>query len=213
MRKLITIFAVLAMVGLLAFCGKSKEEKQAKQAVKQATQQMQQVAKGLQKMGEQMATKTTEEAKQGKMEKPMDFKVLKEVLPKVDGWQQSNLTGEQASFGTISYARAEADYTNGKINIHMQVADATNVKPMIMPVIAAANMNYQRETETGYEKSFKEKDMLGVEKFDKADGSGELSVVYKGRYFIIISADNLTDPKDMKLLKEFLSKIDFSKLQ
>ncbi len=212
MRKLITIFAVLALVGLLAFCGKSKEEKQAEEAVKQATQQMQQVAKGLQKMGEQMA-KTAEEAKEGKVEKPIDFKVLKEVLPKVDGWQQSNLNGEQATFGAISYARAEADYTNGKINIHVEVADATNVKPMIMGILAAVNMNYQKETETGYEKSFKQGDMVGIEKFDKSSKSGELSVVYKGRYFITITADNLTDPKDMEILKGFLSKIDFSKLQ
>ena len=212
MRKLITIFTVLALVGLLAFCGKSKEEKQAEKAVKQAAQQMQQVSKGLQKMGEQMA-KTAEEAKEGKVEKPLDSKVLKEALPKIDGWQQSNLKGEQATFGAISYARAEADYTNGKINIHMGVADATHVKPMIMGILAAANMNYQRETETGYEKSFKQGDMIGIEKFDKSSNSGELSVVYKGRYFINITADNLTDPKDMEILKGFLTKIDFSKLQ
>lgn len=212
MRKLIAIFAVLALVGFLAFCGKSKEEKQAEQAVKQAAQQMQQVAKGLQKMGEQMA-KTAEEAKEGKVEKPLDFKVLKEILPKVEGWQQRNLTGEQASFGVINYARAEADYTNGKINIHMEIADATNVKPMIMGIIAAVNMNYQKETETGYEKSFKQGDVIGVEKFEKSTNSGELSVVYKGRYFINITANNLTGPKDMEILKGFLSKIDFSKLR
>ncbi len=210
MKKFITVIGIVLMLGLLGYCGKSKQEKQAEKVRQQLENRMEKAQKGLQEMAKNMQ----EAAKSEKAKVELaDFRVLKEALPEVEEWKKSNAKGEKMSSAGFSYSTASATYTMGDYTVEVNLTDTAGIKAMLMPVMTLINMGVESETENGYQKVIKEGDFVGVEEFDGGSKEGNLAMVYRNRYLITIKGYGLKDPKEMGILKEFLKKIDLSKLQ
>jgi hypothetical protein len=68
---------------------------------------------------------------------------------------------------------------------------------------------YERETSDGYEKSVNFDGNPGFERYNKGNKDGELNIVLGKRFLVTIEGNNIDDTK---VLHEFASKLDASKL-
>lgn len=68
---------------------------------------------------------------------------------------------------------------------------------------------YEKETESGYEKSIKLGEFPGFEKWDTDNKSGELNLVVGQRFLVTVEGRRLDDAK---VLHQFASNVDTTKL-
>ncbi len=206
MKNLVILVTILAFVGLLAFCGGNKAGKEAEKQTQEASKKLTEVAKGFQEMGKQIK-KSAEKEKNIEL---VDYKVLKSILPDFEGWKKGNVKGEKSSIGAFSLSKAEATYTRENSSINLEITDAAKAKIMMAPVFMFKTVKVEKESDTGYEKTFQEKNYFGHEEWDKKDKSGKIVMIYGDRF--VISADG-NDIESMDVLKSLISKIDLSKLK
>jgi hypothetical protein len=205
-------------------CGKSEEQiaaekaaeetKEAAEALKKAaestgaaaTQQgLQDFAKAMEGMAGAMSGKTAD----GKTVEPVRFQDLQSSLPDLSGWQRGTPTGERMT-APVPFSQAEADYTMGDANISVKVVDSAFSQLLIAPWSMFLTAGYERETSEGYEKSVVVGGNPGFERYNKASKDGELNIVLAKRFLVTVEGDNINDTK---ILHEFASKIDASKLE
>ena len=204
-------------------CGKSEEEKAAEKAAeetKEAAEALQKAAetgaaagaagledfaKAMEGVAGAMAGKTPD----GKTVEPVRFQELQAALPEVSGWQRGTPTGERMT-SPVPFSQAEADYTMGEANISVKVVDSAFSQMLIAPWAMFLTAGYERETSEGYEKSVTIGGNPGFERYNTANKDGELNIVLAKRFLLTVEGDNITDTK---VLHEFASKIDASKLE
>ena len=224
MRAVRTVGVVgLALVVTIG-CGKSEEQiaaekaaeetKEAAEALKKAaetsgaaaTQQgLQDFAKAMEGVAGAMSGKTPD----GKTVEPVRFQDLQAALPDVAGWQRGTPTGERMT-APVPFSQAEADYTMGDANISVKVVDSAFSQLLIAPWSMFLTAGYERETSDGYEKSVNVGGNPGFERYNTGSKDGELNIVLAKRFLVTVEGDNIADTK---LLHEFASKIDASKLE
>ena len=69
--------------------------------------------------------------------------------------------------------------------------------------------NHENETSSGYEKSVKVGDAPGLEKWDSATKSGNLTVIVNKRFIVEIDGSSIDDPKVLHMM---LDSVDLKKL-
>ncbi len=212
--------AVILIIALFVFGTLSCKKKEAEKAVeKQAQTQKEEPAtpqqafqefqKGMEAFGKSMEKMAEQMGQAGKGE-VIDYKKLKEALPKVSGWKVDDVSAGKTSFGNFSTSQASATYIKGDASVRVEITDVAGVKMFFTPIFMLKNMKYERETATGYEKTVSGDNFFGKESFDKESRSGELVVIYGDRFLIQLEGSGI-DSADV--LKEFFKKIDFTKLK
>jgi hypothetical protein len=200
---------LMAMLLLVAACGKSDEQKAAEAAAKQMAEALTAAgatgAAGAAALGSALASGTASDA--------VDFRVLKELLPdEINGMPRTSSDGEKNSAMGFTMSRAEARYetqgTNSSIKIQISdVGAMTGAAAMAM--YAWASVEVDRENQTGYEKTTTIKGYRGYEKFDRQTNYGELSLMVGGRFMVELEGNEV----GMDALKAALDKIDLGKLE
>jgi hypothetical protein len=200
---------LMAMLLLVAACGKSDEQKAAEAAAKQMAEALTAAgatgAAGAAALGSALAAGTASDA--------VDFRVLKELLPdEINGMPRTSSDGEKNSAMGFTMSRAEARYetqgTNSSIKIQISdVGAMTGAAAMAM--YAWASVEVDRENQTGYEKTTTIKGYRGYEKFDRQTNYGELSLMVGGRFMVELEGNEV----GMDALKAALDKIDLGKLE
>lgn len=216
------VFATVAMVA----CGKSEAQKQAEEAAKQ----MEQAGKELAKAGEEMAkageTAGGDFAKAGQAfanamqqmagaangdQKPVDpvsFKELQTVLPTMSGWEMEKPTGEKMS-SPVPFSKTEANYTKGDASVNVEITDSGFNRLVFAPFMMMMAAGYEKETESGYEKSSKIAGNPAFEKWNSEGKDGEITVLVASRFVVKFEGNGLTDIKD---LQSFVTATNLSKL-
>jgi hypothetical protein len=200
---------LMAMLLLVAACGKSDEQKAAEAAAKQMAEALTAAgatgAAGAAALGSALAAGTASDA--------VDFRVLKELLPdEINGMPRTSSDGEKNSAMGFTMSRAEARYetqgTNSSIKIQISdVGAMTGAAAMAM--YAWASVEVDRENQTGYEKTTTIKGYRGYEKFDRQTNYGELSLMVGGRFMVELEGNEV----GMDALKAALDKLDLGKLE
>jgi hypothetical protein len=205
-------------------CGKSEEEIAAEKAAeetKEAAEALQKAAEsagaagaaqGLQdfaKAMEGVAGAMSGTTPDGKPVEPVRFQDLQTALPEISGWQRGEPTGERMT-SPVPFSQSEANYTMGDANVSVKVVDSAFSQMLIAPWAMFLTAGYERESNEGYEKSVTIGGHPGFERYNKADKDGELNIVVAKRFLVTIEGDNIDDTK---VLHDFASKIDASKLE
>jgi hypothetical protein len=196
--KQISILFLLALAASLAFysCGGGKADQaeqaaeeaqeEAEKSVEQAMQEMQQALKG-----------------DGEAAEVIDFRQLKELLPeKLAGMERTEHTGEKVGMMGINMSTARATYRQGDQSLEASIIDFAGVGMALVGVAAWANMEFDRETDQGYERTGKIDGYKSFERYDSADKSGETSVLVADRFILAVSGTKVEARELEKAIQE-----------
>ena len=228
MRRVAT-WVVLAAL-LTAGCGKSEEEKAAEKAAedaKAAAAAIQKAAesaaaagtaagaaaatKGLEGFAKAMegaAAAMAGKGPDGKPVEPIGFRDLQTALPELSGWKRDEPQGERMT-SPIPFSQTEAQYTMGDAQVEVKIVDSAFNQMLVAPWAMFLTAGYEKESSDGYEKSIKLGGNPGFEKWNSRSKDGELNLVVAKRFLVTIDGNNIADTK---VLQEFASRVDTSKL-
>jgi hypothetical protein len=207
----------LAVCMLAAACGggtDSREDQVEKQAeqVKEAADDVQKSAENMAKGLEDMAKGLSAMAGGDPNAKPVDpvsFKELQAVLPaSISGWERSTPTGERMTM-PVSFSQTEVRFTKGDAQITEKIVDSAFNQLLVAPFAMFLTAGYEKETESGYERSMKLADYPGWEKWDRTNKDGEMSIVVNKRFIVQVDGN---DVDDVAVLKQVIEATDLKKL-
>jgi len=228
-RKSFYIFVTLLSFALIFGCGKSSEQKNLEKAAEKMEEAGEKMADAGEKMAESMgksvegmgegvegmaeAMKQMSEALGGDSKiEPVDFRELKALLPeKLGNFNRTNATGEKTSAFGIKVSNAEADYENDEgQRVNINITDMASMKKMVMMAQYGWLMaDFDRESDTGYERTITYKGIKGYEKYENDSQSGDIQLFVGERFVVDVNGFNvkITD------LKNALDKLELKKLE
>ena len=222
-------FVIAIALVMLVACGKSEAEKQAEEAAEQAKKAAEAMQKAAEAGGAAAAQGAAGAAAQGmeafakamqaaaaaagggndgKPVAPVSFQQLQTVLPAVSGWDMEKPRGERMTM-PVPFSQTEATYKNGEAEIEVKIVDSAFSSLLVAPWAMFLTAGYEKETSDGYEKSVNVGGNPGFEKWNSDDKDGELNLVVAKRFLVTIEGNRIGDAK---VLHEFASKLDTSKL-
>lgn len=196
------LLASLFLVPLLTNCGSNKQEEKQKEEASVS-------ASGPVDALRAMADQAEEMQKNGPV-KTVDFRALKELLPKeVDGLARKEATGEKNGAAGFTFSTATAKYANddNTETIELTLVDGGG-SGMLMGLAAWSMIEVDKETEDGYEKTGTMGDYKSYEKYDNGEKSGEIAVLVNKRFIATAKGRGAS----MDRLKATLDDVDLKKL-
>ena len=124
---------------------------------------------------------------------------LKTFVPKeLAGLGRTELSAERNAGMGVQISEVTATYSDGaERTLRLEIRDAGSLQGL-MALAEWANHEQEKETETGYERTFKEKGRTIHEKWDRSRGYGEYAILVGGRFSVEVSgeADSLDTLRD-----------------
>lgn len=190
-----------------AACGQSREERQVEKAADQVQESAENMAKGLENMARGLGALAGGDPN-AKPVNPVSFRDLQTVLPDLPGWEKGKPTGERMT-SPVNFAEAGVTYTKGEAQIQEKIVDSALNQLLVAPFAMFLTAGYERETDSGYEKSVKVGDYPGWEKWNQEGKDGELNVVVNKRFIVQIEGRGI---EDTKILHDVMQRTDLKKL-
>jgi len=204
MIKSFLLLVVISISFLFFSCGEKKNES--------PLDELKDKAKEMENLGEKMK-ETTEGFTEGKKVNPVDFRELKSLLPeKLTSLNRTNIEGEKVNAMGMNISHADANYSDkdGNQSIDLKITDLGSVSGISgLAAYGWYMVDIDKETETGYERTFTYKGGKGYEKYDNEGKSGEVSILVAKRFVIEANSNNLS----MDQLKAAIDAIDVGKLE
>jgi len=219
----------LALLVLIGGCSKSTEEQAKEDASKQlkdAGKQMEQAAKDMEaaakqggagmadamaKMGMAVGGAVTGAAKtMGTAVEPVDYHELKNLLPDgIGAMKRTSSEGEKGGGFGFVVAHAEARYEGGGGHATLKITDPGSLSGMAAMAAMWMNLELDKETDTGYEKTGTAGGRRFHEKYDKNSKTGEYTVIVANRFLVEISGSGM----DMPAMKKVVDSVNLAKLE
>ena len=229
MRSRIRIAPLVALMLLAAGCGKSAEQQAKEDTAKKlsdAGKQMEQAAKDMEdaakkggqgmadamaKMGIAVGGAVGEAAKSvGSAVEPVDFRELKALLPEnIGAMKRSSAEGEKGGALGIVVSHAEGRYQGEGGSADLKITDPGTLSGFAAMAAMWMNMELDKETDTGYEKTGTANGRRFHEKYDKSSKSGEYTIVVGNRFMVEINGHGI----DMPTMKKAVDQINLAKLE
>ena len=233
--KIITLYASalsLCAVALLSACGPSPEQVAREEAMKK----LEQAAKDMEAAGKRMESGVTKGGQDvgvavGDMLKalggvagaaagaagagsfePIDFRKLKEALPQeLAGFEKGESSGEKNNAFGIAVSEAKQSFrtADGKKRVRFEVTDPGSLAGPFALANMWLNVEVDKETSDGYEKTSSAGGRKLHEKWSKSSQHGEVQMVIGNRFMIEVDAHGI----EMNDVKSLISKIDIAKLE
>jgi hypothetical protein len=229
MQSGIRIVPIVAAMLLTAGCGKSADQQAKEDAAKNlndAGKQMEQAAKQMEaaakqggqgmadamaKMGAVMGGAVGDAAKSvGAATEPVDFRELKSLLPDgIGAMKRTSAEGEKGGAMGIVVSHAEGRYQGDGGSVDLKITDPGTLSGFAAMAAMWMNMDLDKETDTGYEKTGTAGGRRFHEKYDKNSKSGEYTVIVGNRFMVEINGNGV----DMPTMKKAIDQINLAKLE
>lgn len=204
MIKSFFVLLLISVSFLFLSCGEKKTES--------PLDQLTDKAKEMENLGEKMK-EVTEGFTEGKKVNPVDFRDLKALLPEAIGdLKRNNIEGEKVAAMGMNISKANADYSDAEnnISIDINITDLGNVSGLSgLAAYGWYMVDIDKETKTGYEKTFTYKGNKGFEKYDNEGKYGEVSILVAKRFVIEANGNQVS----MDQIKTAVDLIDIGKLE
>ncbi len=234
MRKSSTLILIFSFCvpALLAACGPSPEQVAREAAMKQ----LEQAAKDMEAAGKKMegaAAKGGQDvgAAMGEAMKalgamagaaggvagagsfePVDFRKLKEALPQeLAGFDKGESSGEKNNAFGIAVSEAKQSFrsADGNKTVRFEITDPGSLAGPFALANLWMNLDIDKETSDGYEKTSTVSGRKLHEKWSKSSKHAEVHLVVGNRFMVEVDARGV----DVNEAKALLSKIDIAKLE
>jgi hypothetical protein len=227
------LILAVAVSSLLAACGPSPEQVAREQAMKkleEAGKQMEEAGKRAEAaaakgdagaaLGEAMkvlgalggaATGAAGAAGAASYE-PVDFRKLKEVLPaELAGFEKGNSEGSKNNAFGISVSEAKQSFrsADGAKSVRFEIVDPGSLAGPFALAHMWLNIEVDKETNDGYEKTSTVAGRRVHEKWSKGSKHAEVQTVVGKRFMVEVDARGM----EMSEVKALMSKLDLSKLE
>lgn len=229
---LFLLVATVCSAALLSACGPSSDQLARDAALKQleqASKEMEAAGKKLEgataKGGQDMGAAMGEAMKAlGAMAgaaggvvgaagaEPIDFRKLKEALPQeLAGFEKGESSGEKNNaFGiAVSEAKQSFRLADGSKSVRFEITDPGSLAGPFALANMWMNVDIDKETNSGYEKTSTVSGRKLHEKWSKSSKQAELHLVVGNRFMVEVEARGM----EMNDAKALLSKIDIAKLE
>ncbi len=207
-NKILYLF-IISITLIFWSCGKSGEEKVADEEGNSNEQVDENSPEAYAEKMKQMGENLTE----GKKVEPVDFRELKALYPEsINGMKRTNSSGEKTAAFNMNISHAEADYNSedGSKSFDINITDMGNMSGLTqMAAYGWAMGEFDRETDSGYEKTTNFSGYKAYEEYNNEGEYGKLQVLVASRFIVEASGNNIT----MEELKSALGQIDLSKLE
>lgn len=143
---------------------------------------------------------------------PVDFRKLKEVLPQeLAGFEKGDSSGEKNNAFGISVSEAKQSFrsADGSKNIRFEVTDPGSLAGPFALANMWMNVDIDKETSDGYEKTSTASGRKMMEKWNKGSKRGEVTMVVGNRFMVEVNANGV----EMNDVKALLAKVDIAKLE
>ena len=229
MQRTLLLAPLVAVLLVAGGCGQSAEQQAKEDTAKKlddAGKQMERAAKDLEeaakkggqgmadamaKMGVAVGGAVSEAAKTiGTAIEPVDFRELKALLPAgIGAMKRTSSEGEKGGGFGIVVAHAQGRFEGDGGNIDLKITDPGNLSGFAAMAAMWMNMELDKETDTGYEKTGTANGRRFHEKYDKSAKSGEYTVIVGNRFMVEINGHGV----DMPTMKKAIDQLDLAKLE
>lgn len=149
--------------------------------------------------------------------KVVNFRKLQEFLPKTElaGFARQKPAGETTSAFGMSSSEAYVLYEKGSgdnvVSIEVKISDLAGVPFGQMGASMIGAMEFENETETGYEKSVQVQGFRGTEKVDRSEEnrSSEIQLLVGNRFLVELKGSGTSD---IALLHKLLNDMKLGEL-
>ena len=227
-----SILALMSSVLLLVACGPSPEQVAREEALKkleQAAQAMEaagkraetSAAKGGQDVGAAvgdmmkalggMAGAAAGVVGAGSFE-PVDFRKLKEALPQaLAGFERGESSGEKNNAFGIALSEAKQSFRSedGKKRVNFKITDPGSLSGPFALANLWMNIELDKETSDGYEKTSSAGGRKLHEKWSKSGQHGSVQMVVGDRFMVDLDAQGI----EMSDVKSLINKVDVARLE
>ncbi len=143
---------------------------------------------------------------------PIDFRKLKEALPQeLAGFEKGESSGEKNNAFGISVSEAKQSFrtADGNKRVRFEITDPGSLAGPFALANMWMNVEVDKETSSGYEKTSTVDGRKLHEKWDKSGQHGEIQMVIGNRFMVEVDANGI----EMSDVKSLVSKIDVAKLE
>ena len=137
---------------------------------------------------------------------------LKNLLPaELPGMKRLDASAESAQMGGANLTRAQGEYgtDGGGASVDISIVDAGSLTgPMRVGLAGWSMAQYDRQTETGYQKTTTYSGYKAMETYDTQSKTGSMRVFVADRFVVEVDGDQTT----MEVIKQALGKVDVKKL-
>ena len=202
-----TTTAALEKYKQMTEAGRQKTDSKTSQApkdMKEAMEQMQTATGEIKKRSEQL---------QGKEIVVADKAALATVLPTVDGWKMEEPVYDKGTFGQLETANLRATYTStgaDSLRVDVDITDTATASALLSGTKMFISMNIAHDNENKYRKISDYNGVRLIENYDKRSKRMEFTFIVKDRYLVAMRSKG---EKSLAILKDFITKLDFSKLE
>jgi len=221
-----SLFALSVMTAMLAACGPSPEDVARQEAMKK----LEQAAKDMEAAGKKAEAAAAKGdvgaamgaamsalgglagAAGGGTYEPVDFRKLKEALPQeLAGFEKGESSGEKNNAFGIAVSEAKQSFrtADGNKQVRFEVTDPGSLAGPFALANVWMNVEIDKETGDGYEKTSTVGGRKVHEKWSKGDKHGEVHVIVGNRFMVEVDARGV----EMADIKALIGKVDFSKLE
>ena len=225
--KLSTLVVVTA-VALLSACGPGPEQVAREESMKQ----MEQAAKEMEAAGKRIESGVARGGQDvgagvGDMMKalggmagaagagsfdPLDFRKLREALPQeLAGFDKGESSGEKNNAFGIAVSEAKQSFrtADGNKRVRFEITDPGTLSGPFALANMWMNIEVDKETSEGYEKTSTVGGRKLHEKWDKSGQHGSVQLIVGNRFMVDVDAQGI----EMNDVKSLIGKIDVAKLE
>ena len=228
----LSMLAAITAVALLAACGPSPEQVAREESMKkleQAAKDMEAAGKrmesGMAKGGQDVGAAVGDMMKAlggvagaaagaagaGSFE-PVDFRKLKEALPQeLAGFDKGESSGEKNNAFGIAVSEAKQSFrtADGNKRVRFEITDPGSLSGPFALANMWMNIEVDKETGDGYEKTSTVNGRKLHEKWSKSGQHGSVQLVVGNRFMVDVDAQGI----EMNDVKSLIGKIDVAKLE
>ena len=214
----ITILLLLAFsLFYSSGCGKKNENPQDQNTEKSVDDDNQKT--GFKKLDDFVdnVKKMQKDLEEGKEVEVVDFRDLKKLLPEsIEDLKRISASGEKSNSMGINVSKTEGKYSDEPTEgeqpkkLEIKITDLGNVKGWAGIAMFAWTMaDIDKETDDGYEKTFKSGENKGYESYNNKSKSGKVEMFIAERFMLSVEGHNVS----MELVKNAVDEIGISNLE
>lgn len=143
---------------------------------------------------------------------PIDFRKLKEALPQeLAGFEKGESSGEKNNAFGIAVSEAKQSFrtADGSKRVRFEITDPGSLSGPFALANMWMNVEIDKETSNGYEKTSTSGGRKLHEKWSKSGQHGSVQMVVGNRFMVDVDAQGI----EMNELKSLIGKIDIARLE